>query len=178
MSDSLRDKKASVRRLCIDALVLASALILSYVEHLLPLTLLIPFPGVKLGLANIAVMYLFFSVSKLDAAAVSLVRVFMSALLFGSAVSFLMSLGGALLSYAAMLSVSYLYKKEKISFVGVSVVSAILHGVGQLAAASLIYTPAVFSYLPVLMAGGTVTGCVSGIVLNIIYKRIENLTNA
>jgi heptaprenyl diphosphate synthase len=139
---------------------------------------IIPIPGVKLGLANLAVMLVFFTISKADAAIVSFIRVLLVSLLFGTSVSFIMSFLGALFSYASMFSVSYLFKKEKISFIGVSILSAVLHGIGQLVGASLIYTAAVFSYLPVLVIGGTVMGCVSGVITNLIYKRIENVKNA
>lgn len=177
MSDLLRGEKVKIRRLTVDAIALASALILSYIEHLLPLTVIVPFPGIKLGLANIVVMLIFFCLSKSDAAAVSFVRVFLSAVLFGTGISFIMSFGGALLSYLSMLSVLRCYQSGKMSFIGISVISAVFHGTGQLIAASFIYTSAVFSYLPILMIGGLITGCFSGVISNIIYRRVEKVKN-
>ena len=99
--------RADVRaaRLCRNAVMLALAMIFSFVEHLVPLTLLIPLPGVKLGLANVVITALFFLGSPLDALIVSTARIGLSALLFGM----IFSLGwtpcvGAFLGSALMLA--------------------------------------------------------------------------
>ena len=63
------------------ALLTTAAMILSYVESLLPS---VGVPGVKLGLANIAVIFALYRLGGKSALAVSLVRVFMVTMLFGS----------------------------------------------------------------------------------------------
>ncbi len=168
---------SALKRLSYDAVMIAAALVLSYIEHLLPLSFLIPLPGVKLGLSNIVVILAFFALSKLDAAVISFVRITLTSLIFGSFVSFLFSLFGGALAYLAVFALGGLLKREKISFLGVSCVSAVLHSVGQISAAVIIYTPAAVSYLPILMLASTVMGTVTGVLLNLIYKRLERALN-
>lgn len=169
-----RDKNArfTPQRICFDALCICAALLLSYVETLLPISLIIPFPGIKLGLANLSVMLVFFCVSRIDAACVSFIRVLLSSLLFGSLVSFIFSLFGACFSYCMLIVLERILKKCKISFVGVSVAAAVLHGAGQIAAAMLIYTPAAFAYLPFTMITGVFSGTLVGILANLMINRI------
>ena len=81
----------AIRRLCRNAALLVLAFALSLVEHLLPISLILPLPGVKLGLANVVITVVFFCGSPLDAAIISAVRIGLSALLFGSPVSLLFS---------------------------------------------------------------------------------------
>ena len=168
-----RDSRISgTKRLCFDAFCVSAALLLSYIETLLPLSLLIPLPGIKLGLANIAVILVFFCVSRADAAAVSYVRITLSALLFGSVVSFIFSLFGAVLSYIVLILLQKPLENGKLSFVGVSVLCAVMHGAGQILAASLLYTPAAFSYLGFLIIAGVISGCTVGVLSNLIIYRI------
>ena len=68
-----------VKRLTLDAMLLGVAMILSYLEAILPLSL--PLPGAKLGLCNVAIMLCFYAVSPIDALAVSLMRICLTALL-------------------------------------------------------------------------------------------------
>ena len=95
--------------LSLTACLLAIALIFSYVEMLIFPTV---FPGVKLGLANIVVMFAFFIVGKKYAVAVALLRVVLSAVLFGNASTFLFSIFGAVLSLSALF-LSLLFGKEQ-----------------------------------------------------------------
>ena len=98
--------RPSVKRLTLDAMLLSAALLLSYIEHLLVPYLFLP--GVHLGLANVGIMYAFFRIGRLDALCVSLLRVCLMAMLFGSLSSFLFSIFGAVLSYLAILLLSLL----------------------------------------------------------------------
>ena len=89
------------KRLVLLAMLTAVAMILSYVESLLPS---VGIPGVKMGLANIAVIFALFRFGWKEAAALSLVRVVLVSLLFGSVGAMLYSLAGAVLSLAVMAS--------------------------------------------------------------------------
>lgn len=166
-----------VKRLCFDALLVCAALLLSYLETLLPISLVVPLPGVRLGLANIAVMLAFFAISPTDAAGISLVRISLSALLFGSTISFFFSLCGAVLSYIGILLFGILLRKQKLSFIGLSAGCAVLHVVGQIAAAMIIYTPAAFSYLPMLIFTGSLTGALCGFILNLVFEKVKVIIN-
>ncbi len=134
---------------------------LSWLELGIPLDWAVP--GVKLGLANLAVMAALFLLGPREAAAVSAVRLLLSLFLFGNASAFLFSLTGAALSLTGMI---LLRKAGWFGVPGVSMAGAVLHNTGQLAAACLLTgTAAVMSYIPVLLAAGTVTGLANGLAL-------------
>ena len=82
-SDSGR-RITSARRVALDAALLTAALMLSYLEHLLPLGALTFLPGFKPGFANAVTLLAFSLLSPLDALAVSLLRVGITGVLFGS----------------------------------------------------------------------------------------------
>ncbi len=133
----------------------ALAMIFSYVEVLLP-PLVSAIPGVKIGLANVVVVFLLYRYGVTRAAIVSLVRVFLMFLLFGNAVYFAYSVAGAVLSLLVML----LLKKTRLfSAVAVSVVGGISHNVGQILMAMLLLGVAEIGYYLIVLA---VTGCVFG----------------
>ena len=156
------------RRLTVSALTLAVALVLSYVESLVPLSFALP--GMKLGLANVAVMFAFFHLGRATALAVSLCRVLVSALLFGQASSFFFALLGALCSYVALLCLSLL--RDRVSRIGISVACAAAHGVGQITAAVILYgSLAMLSYLPFLLFAALPFGALCGFLL-ILAERI------
>lgn len=177
MPTQLRDNRRYIRRLCSNALLVAAALLLSYIETLIPISLVIPLPGIRLGLANIAVMLAFFAISPADAAGISFVRISLSALLFGSTVSFFFSFCGAVLSYLGIILFGILLKKQKLTFIGLSSGCAVLHVVGQIIAAMIIYTPAALSYLPALIFTATFTGALCGFILNLVFNKVKVIIN-
>lgn len=142
-------------------------MILSYVEAMLPS---LPVPGVKLGLANAAVVFALYALGGKDALAVSFLRVIIVGILFGNAASFAYSCAGAVLSMVVML---LLKKTDVFSHVGVSVAGGVAHNVGQIAMAALIMgTDAVIYYLPVLIASGLLSGVVVGFLGGVAARRI------
>lgn len=158
-----------VKRLCIDALLLCVAMMLSYIEAILPLSLVIPLPGAKLGLANIAITLCFFTISPVDAAIVSFSRIFLTALLFGNVNSFFFSLAGASLAYIGMIFAKIFYRY--FSFYGISVMCAALHNLGQCIAAMIILGSfGVITYLPVLLVLALVFGLITGAVITPLSK--------
>lgn len=161
--------RSNTRRLSLLALCVATAMILSFIESRLPT--FVPIPGVKLGLANVAVIFTVYKLGYASGAAVSLVRVFLSALLFGSPVSFIYSLAGAVLSFTVML---ILKEALKMHTVGVSIAGGVAHNVGQIAAASVIMgTNAVVYYLPYLIISGTLAGIAVGLAANMLILRVK-----
>lgn len=168
-TSSYRNKILTLSRL---SAYLCFALILSYLEALLPIGALIPIPGIKLGLANIVVILCFYGESPMGAALVSLCRIIVSALLFGTVSSLFFSLSGGALSFITVLIMALLLR-DKISFISISLISAIMHNIGQFIC-SCIYVgvSASSAILPLLLLGGAVCGFVTGIILCTLPSKI------
>ena len=151
------------------ALLVSLAMILSYIESLFPPFVAIP--GVKVGLANIAVVFALYKFGWKEAAAISLVRVFAVSMLFGSGVSLLYSASGAVLSLCGMGLLKY---SKLFSHVAVSVAGGVLHNVGQIAMACfLLETNVLQYYLPFLILSGVIAGIVIGLIAAVVIKRID-----
>lgn len=155
------------KRLVLLAMLTAVAMILSYVESLLPS---VGIPGVKMGLANIAVIFALFRFGWKEAAALSLVRVVLVSLLFGSVGAMLYSLTGAVLSLAVM---ALLRRIDRFSTVGISVAGGVAHNAGQILMAMLILqTKQLLGYLPVLAVSGIAGGVLTGLAAALLIRRI------
>ncbi len=151
------------------ALTISFAMVLSYIESRIPAFVAIP--GIKVGLANIAVIFSLYKFGIKEAITVSILRVFLVSMLFGSPVSHIYSISGALLSLLAMI---ILKKLTPLSEVAISVTGGVMHNVGQIAAASfMLSTNVVVYYLPFLLVSGTVAGIVVGIVSAILVKKVR-----
>ena len=147
-------------------LLAAVALIFGYVEALFPLPL--PVPGIKLGLGNIVVLFTLAGFGWRAGLAIALVKVVVSALLFGNPMVLVYSAGGAALSFAAMWVALHW---SRLSIVGVSMVGGVFHMVGQLAVVAFTFSPYVaLVYLPVLMISGLVTGLLTGYVCRLVIR--------
>ena len=161
----MRTKKIALR-----ALLVALALVLSYLESLLPPLAHIA-PGLKLGLPNIAVVFALYRLGGRDAAAISLLRVALAALLFGSALSLAYSTAGAAVSLAVML---LLRRSGRFGCMGVSVAGALAHNLAQLATAALLLgTRRLLWYLPALLIGGTIAGIAVGVAAALLATRVK-----
>ena len=151
------------------AFITAFAMILSFVESRIPTFVAIP--GVKVGLANIAVIFTLYKLGVKEAIAISMVRVLLISMLFGSPVSLIYSISGATLS---LLSMVLLKKFTPLTEVAISVTGGVMHNVGQIAAASfMLSTNVVIYYLPFLLVSGTIAGVVVGIASAILIKRVK-----
>lgn len=156
------------RKIVFYALYLAVALVLSYLESILPFSLGIP--GAKIGLPNIVTVLLLYSYGAYPAACISILRIFLSAVMFGNFFSMAYSMGGFVLSFAAMV----LTKRSGLfGIIGISCVGGISHNIGQLLVAAFITNRYVFSYLPVLMLAGVISGLVIGKVSSFVIKRLD-----
>jgi len=164
------DNGRHVRRLCTAGLLGALALLLSYVESLVPLPL--PLPGVKLGLANLAVLLALYLFGMRDALFVLLVKATLSSLLFSGPGALPYALCGGGLALVCMV---LLKRLPALSILGVSAAGAAAHGLGQvLLGALLTKTPALLLYATPLMLAGVVTGVVLGLIAGLCLRHLEH----
>ena len=146
----------------------ALAIIFGYVETLIPVFAGIP--GIKLGLANLSVLFILHRYSCKEAAFVSVVRIIEIGFLIGNMFSIVYSLAGAALSLTVM---TLLKKKTDFSLFGISVAGGVSHNIGQLIVAMLIVeNMALIYYAPALLISGVVTGLLIGWLTTEVSKRI------
>ncbi|MDR2533036.1 MAG: Gx transporter family protein [Oscillospiraceae bacterium] len=161
--------RTNVRKLSLTALFAVIALIIFIVEAQIPLP--VNAPGLKLGLANIIILFMLFlggMWKTQDIFMVFLVRVLLAALITGNAQALLFSFTGGLFALLVMLSMRTAFKGAAIPVV--SVAGAIAHNAGQITVAALITSAGVFVYLPALVAGGIISGLLTGFAVYFIYK--------
>ena len=157
------------KKLTVMAMTTAVAMILSFVESQIPAFVAVP--GVKIGLANIAVVFALYRLGWKEAVAISLVRVVLVSMLFGSIASLFYSLAGAVLSLTGM---GLLKKTGKFTEIMISMTGGILHNIGQIGMACLILeTAALRYYLPFLLISGIIAGIVVGILSAVLVQRIK-----
>lgn len=148
---------------------LAFALILSYVEALLPFSFGIP--GIKLGLANLAVLLVLYRLGIKEAFLTDILRIILNGFLFGNLYSIIYSMAGGVLSFLVM---STLKKTKRFSIVGVSMAGGVFHNIGQLfVAAFVVETIGIFYYIPPLLIAGIVTGLLIGLLSQQILARVS-----
>ena len=147
----------------------AVAIILGYVEALVPIPF--PVPGIKLGLANLCVLYILAKYSIKEAALISIVRIIVIGYLFGNLFGIIYGLAGAALSLTVM---SLLRKYSGLSLIGISVAGGVSHNIGQLiVAACVVENTVVFFYFPFLLVAGVVAGVLIGTLTQELTKRIH-----
>lgn len=157
------------RKIAYLGVFLALALILSYVESLIPFYFGIP--GVKLGLTNLIVVVMLYCTGTKEAFGVSVARILLAGFLFGNLFSILYSLAGGVLSFIVM---CLLKKTGRFHVISVSVTGGISHNLGQLiAAAFVVETYDIFYYMPFLLIAGVATGFVIGMLAQKFILRFE-----
>ncbi len=151
------------------ALFTALALVFSYVEYLIPFTTAVP--GVKPGIANLAVLILLYVGSPLEALAVNIMRILLAGFLFGNLYGILYSLAGGIFSFFVMLAAK---KSGRFSAAGVSIAGGTAHNAAQLAVAVITVSDVrILYYLPVLAAAGATAGLLTGMIAVLILPRIR-----
>lgn len=161
------------KRLTLCAVLIALALALSYTERFIPLQMVIPLPGVKLGLANIVTLIALYLLGPKEALAILVPRCILGAVFGGGITGLLFSLTGGVLAMAVMI----LAKKVPIfSIYGVSILGAAAHNVGQILAAMVLmnslYVGAYLSYLLVVaLFTGAATGAAGAGILRTLKVR-------
>lgn len=142
------------------SVLVALAMIFSYVEAILPINLGVP--GVKLGVANLVIVTGLYYLRPGEVCLISFVRILLSSLLFGSGMSLAYSLAGGLLSFLVMLG---LKRVKGFSVVGVSIAGGVAHNIGQIVVAAwVVQNRMILYYVPVLMIAGVITGMLMGIL--------------
>ena len=161
-------RKSNTRHLTTSALFASMALIFSYIEAILPMS--VGIPGVKLGIANLVVIIALYRADLKTAFGINLIRILVAGLLFSGVFGMLYSLAGGMLSMIVM----YLLKKMNLfSVTGVSMAGGLAHNMGQLLVAALVISNIrIFLYLPVLMFSGIISGILIGITAYFVNKKI------
>ena len=150
----------STKRLATDAMFLTLALVVSYIEVLIPIP--VGIPGIKLGLANGVIMVLLFFTTWIRTLEISVIRVVLAGFLFGNPMTIAYSLAGGILSLIVM---GILKKIKGFSSVGISV--------GQLSiAVILMENTKIYYYSPVLLLTGTIAGVMIGVLSGVLVKKI------
>lgn len=148
------------------AMMTALAVLLGYVESLFPPP--VPVPGIKLGLANAIIILELYTEGTKQMWMVSMLKVILCTVLFGSVTSFVYSLCGAVVSLVVMM----LAKRTSLfSVMGVSSLGGIFHNLGQLVCAYLFIGKGALLHIPVLCLCGAACGVMTGFAAQIIIKR-------
>ena len=148
--------KIKTRELTLCAVLSALALALSYMESFFPLALIVPLPGVKLGLANIVTLYALYALGFPSALAILLVRCTLGAL-------------------SALLVMALLSRTKKLSIFGVSIAGAAAHNCGQVCAALItLGSTAPLYYLPFLLLVSLFTGALSGLITAFLFRAMAH----
>ncbi|MBQ6508541.1 MAG: Gx transporter family protein [Flexilinea sp.] len=156
------------RRLAMRGVMIPLAMILSWVESLIPFSFAVP--GAKLGLANTVTVLALLRLGPADALLIGTIRVVLTSILFGNFVMMVYSLAGACFSILIM---SLCARSKKFGIIGISIAGAVSHNLGQcLAAAVLMQNRNIMWYLPLLILYGVIAGLVTGIISSEILKRI------
>lgn len=159
----------NLKKLTSLALAISFALIVSFIESRIPAFVAIP--GVKVGLANIAIIFMLYKFGIKEAIIVSIIRVVMVSILFGSVASLFYSIAGAVLSLAVMIILKCITPLKEVA---ISVVGGVMHNVGQIIMASILLdTNVVVYYLPFLLVSGTIAGIVVGITAALLIQKIK-----
>jgi len=158
----------SVKKIAVLAVFTTLMMALAYLERILPgfIPLL---PYCKLGLSNIVLLFAIYALSKRDAFFLLFVKLFLSVVLFGSASGFLYALFGGVLALSCMCIGA---KFQKFSVIGVSVIGALAHNLGQmLAGCLLLKSGAVLFMAPIFLLSGVLTGLLTGVISGLLISR-------
>lgn len=167
------------RQLTLCAILVSLALVLSYIERFIPLQMVVPLPGVKLGLANIVTLIALYLMGGRQAYVILALRCILGSVFGGGITGLLFSLTGGTLS---MLTMSAAGRIPFLSIYGISILGAAAHSIGQiLAAMTLMQTLHIGAYLPYLLlvslATGFATGGAGAGVLRVLSRADLNLPN-
>ncbi len=163
-----REGNMVAKKVAYCGMLVALAMIFSYVEALIPFNFGVP--GIKLGLANLVVLAGLYRMKAGEVLLVSVARILLIGFLFGNGMSILYSLAGGLLSFCVML---LLKKAGGFSIIGVSMAGGVCHNIGQILVAALVLrSVGIFYYLPVLIIAGIVTGALMGMITGRVQKAL------
>lgn len=149
------------------AMLLSISIILNILESFIPI---FNFPGIRIGLANIITLFVLYTYGFKDAIYISILRVLLVGILRTGlfSITFYFSLFGSILSVISM----GIFKKTKLSIVGISIIGAIMHNVGQIIASLIFINTNLIYYLPILI----ITSIITGTIIGLISKQLLNFT--
>lgn len=159
------------------SLLLALSVVLSIMEGIVPIFNGF-IPGLKIGLANIAVLFVLYKYTFKDAFILTVLRVFLVAILRTGlfSITFSFSLVGATLSIVTM---GLVKRFSSLSIIGVSTIGSISHTIGQLLVAAIfLENNKIFYYFPFLLIISTITGIFIGIISQQLYLRINKISKS
>ena len=163
--------KTDVHKLALCAVLTALALALSYLENLFPVALLIPLPGIKLGLANIVTVFALYYLGAFPAFAILVARCLLGAMFAGNASALIFSIMGGVF---AMLIMIALHRIRAFSIYGVSIAGAAGHNIGQVGAAIItLGSTAPLAYLPFLLVVSIFTGALTGFIAALLFSAMD-----
>ena len=163
--------KTDVHKLALCAVLTALALALSYLENLFPVALLIPLPGIKLGLANIVTVFALYYLGAFPALAILVARCLLGAMFAGNASVLIFSIMGGVF---AMLIMIALHRIRAFSIYGVSIAGAAGHNIGQVGAAIItLGNTAPLAYLPFLLVVSIFTGALTGFISALLFSAMD-----
>lgn len=152
------------------AIFIAVAFLFSYIESLFPLPL--PFPGMKLGLANLVILIALYRFDFKDAFFISVVRNILNAITFGNLFGFFYSFAGSIFSLLMMATLKKI-NHPQLSIISISAVGGIVHNLGQFViAALLVGGSSILPYLPFLYFAGLVAGVLIGVLAKLCLSRL------
>ena len=158
-------KNNSAKKIATVSVLITVAFVLSWIEMILSITT--PIPGIKIGLANLAIFFTMYYCGSKDAFLVLIGRLVLNAILFGNVNSLIYSVAGGLLSFLIMLIFKKLFPKH---IVYISIAGGVFHNIGQLLAASIVMNTFLSWYMPYLIIGGILAGLFNGIVCSRLLK--------
>ncbi len=172
----MQSQTSKVGELTLISLFIAMALVLSYVENLIPIRLVFAFPGIKLGLANIITLIAINRLKGDRLYIMVVVRIVMASIFIGSIMSFWYSMAGGLLSLTFML-LAFKILRDKVSMVGISALGGVFHNIGQLIVLGLVTKsvsiPLIMS--PKLILAGLITGVFMGYLASFISPMLDEM---
>jgi len=164
--------KLTTKQLTLCAVLTAMALGLSYLENFFPLSLAIPIPGIKLGLANIVTLFALYALGPVQALMILIARFFLGAVFAGNMNALIFSVLGGV---TAMLVMILLSRFRRLSVYGVSIGGAAAHNCGQVAAAILtLGNSAPLYYLPILLSVSLFTGALTGLIAACLFRALAH----
>ena len=166
--------KWTTKNLALCAVLTALALGLSTLENLFPVSLVVPLPGVKLGLANIVTVFALYELGAVPALVILFARCGLGSLFAGNVSALLFSMLGGLCAMLVMIGLKHC---RKLSIYGVSIGGAAAHNIGQMAAAIItLGNTMVLGYLPLLLAVSLITGTLTGFVAALLFRAMAHVT--
>ena len=166
--------KWTTKNIALCAVLTALALGLSTLENLFPVSLVVPLPGVKLGLANIVTVFALYELGAVPALVILFARCGLGSLFAGNVSALLFSMLGGLCAMLVMIGLKHC---RKLSIYGVSIGGAAAHNIGQMAAAIItLGNTMVLGSLPFLLAVSLLTGTLTGFVAALLFRAMAHVT--